>query len=160
MGQTARKRVRREGIKILLRSSLGFGFCNTSYLQLPLQLSLQLFRVYDIDRSMYSDKLHSADKGDKTEWLEYFTDGVKYSLQSALGKYEKAIQNIKLSEKVTDREKDVIKIIQEKGELTSVDIAEKLKVSRQQAHALLSSLIDKGFVGKKGKTKSSFYFIK
>lgn len=115
---------------------------------------------YDIDRSMYSDKLHSADKGNKTAWLEYFTDGVKYSLQSALSKYQKAVQDIKLSEKVTDREKEVVNILQEKGELTSIDMALKLGVSRQQAHALLSSLIDKGFIGKKGKTKSSFYFIK
>jgi Fic family protein len=115
---------------------------------------------YDIDRKMYSDKLHSADKGNKTEWLEYFTDGVKYSLQSALGKHEKAIRDIKLSEKVTDREKEVIHLLQQKEELTSVTIAEKLRVSRQQAHALLSSLVNKGFIGKKGKTKSSFYFIK
>ncbi len=38
---------------------------------------------YDIDRIQYSDKLHSADTGNQTQWLEYFTDGVKYSLQSA-----------------------------------------------------------------------------
>jgi predicted HTH transcriptional regulator len=85
---------------------------------------------------------------------------VKYSLQSALGKHEKAIRDIKLSEKVTDREKEVIHLLQQKEELTSVTIAEKLRVSRQQAHALLSSLVNKGFIGKKGKTKSSFYFIK
>ena len=30
---------------------------------------------YDIDRMMYSDKLHTADSGDKTEWLEYFSEG-------------------------------------------------------------------------------------
>jgi len=47
---------------------------------------------YDIDRSLYSDKLHTADTGNKTEWLEYFSEGIMYSLQSALSRVKQAFK--------------------------------------------------------------------
>lgn len=115
---------------------------------------------YDIDRLQYSDKLHSADKGDKTEWLEYFSDGVKYSLQSALVKTKDALNNLGMEERLTPKEKEVLKIIQEKREITSGQLANKLKVSRQQAHNLLRSLVERGFLDKKGQTKASYYSLK
>jgi len=52
---------------------------------------------YDINRELYSDSLHSADSGDKTKWLEYFTDGVKYSLQSALGRIKEGLSDFPLT---------------------------------------------------------------
>ncbi|KKS89948.1 MAG: Fic family protein [Candidatus Gottesmanbacteria bacterium GW2011_GWA2_44_17] len=115
---------------------------------------------YDIDRQQYSDMLHSADSGDKTEWLEYYTDGVKFSLQGSLAKYREAITSLRIEEQPTPKEREVLKIIQEKHEVTSQMIVKLLKVSRQQAHALLRGLMEKGLLGKKGKTKSSYYFIK
>lgn len=115
---------------------------------------------YDIDRILYSDKLGSADKGDKTEWLEYFSDGVKYSLQSALGRAKQAIDKLGVEARPTAREKEVLKLFEEMKEMTSADIAKNLNVSRQQAHNLLSSLVEKGFLGAKGMTKSRFYFLK
>jgi Fic family protein len=115
---------------------------------------------YDIDRSDYSDKLHTADEGDKTTWLEYFTDGVKYSLQSALSRVKTAMLTLKIEEQPSPKEREVMALIEERSQLTSHDIAKELNVSRQQAHALLRSLVDKGLLDKKGKTKSSYYFIK
>lgn len=115
---------------------------------------------YDIDRSDYSDKLHSADMGNKTLWLEYFTDGLKYSLQSALSRAKSAMLTLKIEEQPSPKEREVMALIEERQQLTSHDIAESLKVSRQQAHALLRSLVDKGLLDKKGSTKSSYYFIK
>ncbi len=115
---------------------------------------------YDIDRLQYSDKLHTADKGDKTEWLEYFTDGVKYSLQGALSKVREALIKIRVENRPTNKERQVLEIIQERKEITSTELSNILKVSRQQAHGLLRSLVNKGFLAKKGKTKKSFYFIK
>jgi Fic family protein len=115
---------------------------------------------YDIDRQQYSDMLHSADVGDETQWLEYYSDGVKYSLQGALARVKEAINTLRFEEQPTPREKDVLKIINERHEITSQDIVSNLKVSRQQAHGLLKSLVEKGLVDKKGKTKSSYYFIK
>jgi len=115
---------------------------------------------YDIDRLMYSDKLHSADSGNKTEWLEYYTEGVMYSLQAALSRVENAIFKLKVEERPTKKERQVIEIIEKRREVTSTDIASTLKVSRQQAHNLLRALVEKGFLEKAGKTKKSFYFLK
>ncbi|MBI2310107.1 Fic family protein [Candidatus Collierbacteria bacterium] len=115
---------------------------------------------YDIDRFDYSDKLHTADSGDKTEWLEYFTDGVKYSLQSALAKIKNVTQSLSLGERLSAREKEVLTILQNNKEITSAALSEMLKISRQQAHVFLKSLFEKGFIDKKGSTKNSYYFLK
>ena len=114
---------------------------------------------YDIDRLLYSDKLHSADSGNKTEWLEYFSDGVKYSLQGALGRAETAVMTLKKEVRPTEKEEQVLNLIQELKEATSSDIAGKLSVSRQQAHKLLRGLVGKGLLKQKGRTKSRYYFI-
>ncbi len=115
---------------------------------------------YDIDRLQYSDKLHTADRGNKTEWLEYFTDGVKYSLQSALARIKEGLTALKIEERPTPKEREVIQIVQKRKEITSSELATMLKVSRQQAHGLLKSLVDKGLLDKKGSTKKSYYFLK
>jgi len=115
---------------------------------------------YDIDRDLYSDKLHTADSGDKTEWLEYFTEGIMYSLQSALARVKENYQALRVENRPTPKEQAVIKILQKQKEITAPQLAEILKVSRQQAHGLLSNLIKKGLIDKKGKTKSSYYFLK
>ncbi len=115
---------------------------------------------YDIDRFQYSDKLSTADKGDKTEWLEYFTDGMKYSLQSALGRVSTAMKSIDVEDRPTGKEQEVLEFLQTHKQVTSTDIAEEFNVSRQQAHKLLSGLVEKGFIRKKGDTKSSYYFLK
>lgn len=137
---------------------------------------------YDMDRQMYSDMLHTADlpadrhglpagrqgedTGDKTQWLEYFLEGVAYSLQASLAR----IQELKRSnlesvtgEKrvlVTPREEEVLQIVIDKKAVRMRDIEESFNVTRQQAHSLLSSLVDKGLLQKFGSTKSSYYKLK
>lgn len=115
---------------------------------------------YDLDREMYSDKLHSADKGDKTEWLEYFSKGIMYSLQSALSRIQEGLKRLSMVERPTPREREVLKIFEERKEVTSTNLAEILNISRQQAYNLLNGLTEKGFVARKGKTKGSYYFLK
>ena len=115
---------------------------------------------YDIDRIMYSDSLHSADSGDKTEWLEYFTDGVKYSLQSSLARIEEGLKNISFDMRPTNREKEVLELIKKYKEITSSDVSKDLKISRQQAFNLLDSLVSKGYLEKQGSTKNSFYTLR
>lgn len=115
---------------------------------------------YDIDRILYSDKLHSADSGNKTEWLEYFSEGVMYSLQSSLARIQNAIRTLSIKERPTTKERQVLEIMQEQPEITSTEIASQLKVSRQQAHNLLRSLVNKGLLERKGTTKSSYYVLK
>lgn len=115
---------------------------------------------YDLDRDLYSDKLHSADKGDKTEWLEYFTDGVKYSLQSALSKLQNGLENLSISIRPTPKEKEVLELFKIRNEMKSSDLITELNVSRQQVHNLLNALVEKGFLIKKGSTKDSYYVLK
>ena len=115
---------------------------------------------YDIDRTQYSQKLHTADGGDKTEWLEYFTDGVKYSLQGALAKARNAISTLAVSQQPTPREQEVLKVFSDIEEVNSGIVASKLGVTRQQAHKLLQSLVKRGLIEKHGSTKSSYYKLK
>ncbi len=115
---------------------------------------------YDIDRNLYSDKLHTADEGDKSQWLEYFSDGVKYSLQSSIAKAKAALRTLSIAERPTKKESQVLDIMTKTPEVTSTDIAKQLKVSRQQSHNLLRSLVDKGLVDRQGTTKSSYYVLK
>lgn len=118
---------------------------------------------YDIDRSLYSDSLHTADKGDVTMWLEYFLEGIGFSLLGALSRIkdltDSNLENIKGEKRVlvTPREEEVLEIVVNKKAIKTSDIEEALSVTRQQAHALLSSLVKKKLLKKFGKTKTSYY---
>lgn len=121
---------------------------------------------YDIDRSQYSDMLHSADNGNNTKWLEYFLEGIAYSLQAAAGRISdlkrKNLDNIEADKRVlvTRREEEVLEILIDKKAIKTQDIVEYLVVTRQQAHSLLASLVKKGLVRKYGSTKTSYYKLK
>lgn len=114
---------------------------------------------YDINRFQYSDRLGSADKGEKTHWLEYFTDGVKFSLESALDRVDSVLRSVAVEQRPTQREYVVLEFLKVHPEVTSYDVVQELAVSRQQAHRLLRGLVEKGFVKKKGTTKSSYYVM-
>lgn len=121
---------------------------------------------YDIDRSQYSDILHTADSGDKTGWIEYFLAGISYSLQAAQARIdslkEKNLEEIEGEKRVlvTNREEDVLQIVIDKKAIKTSDIEEALGVTRQQAHSLLASLVKKELLEKYGKTKLSYYKLK
>lgn len=120
---------------------------------------------YDVDRFLYSDSLHSADGKDKTAWLEYFLEGIAYSLQAAQARVEllKDKTGELLGEKrvlVSNREEEVLRIILDKKAIKTSDVQNVLSVSRQQAHNLLSSLVKKGVLTKYGSTKLSYYKLR
>lgn len=118
---------------------------------------------YDIDRQLYSDTLHSADASDKTYWLEYFLEGIAFSLQGALARINdiknKNLEEIKGEKRVlvSSREEEVLQIVLDKKAIRTSDIQNALSVTRQQAHSLLHSLVKKGLLEKFGKTKTSYY---
>lgn len=121
---------------------------------------------YDIDRLEYSDKLHSADLGDKTQWLEYYLEGIAHSLRAALERVrdltERQLETIKGDKRVlvTSREEDVLQIIMELKKIRTSDVSKRLSVSRQQAQSLLHNLVEKGLLKRVGITKSSYYQLK
>jgi Fic family protein len=115
---------------------------------------------YDTNRGLYSDSLSTADKGDLTKWLEYFTDGLKYSLQSAINKVESSLSQISVSMRLTPRESQVLEKFITIGEFTASDVIEFLNVSRQQVNVIVKGLIEKGRIEKRGgNTKGVFYKI-
>ncbi|MCL1901684.1 MAG: Fic family protein [Endomicrobia bacterium] len=115
---------------------------------------------YDTDRKLYSDKLSTADKGDLTQWLEYFTDGLKYSLQSAIDRAENSLSEVSVSMRLTPRESQVLEKFSNIGEFTSGDVIKFLNVSRQQVNVIVKGLIEKGRIAKQGgNTKGVFYKI-
>jgi Fic family protein len=118
---------------------------------------------YDIDRHLYSDMLHSADEGSENEWVAYFLEGIANSLQAAIARINQ-LKNTSVEEAagekrvlVTTREEEVLQIVIEKKAIKMTDIQESLAVTRQQAHALLASLVKKGILQKYGSTKTSYY---
>jgi len=121
---------------------------------------------YDIDRQQYSDMLHSADRGDETKWLEYFLEGIAYSLQAALARINKlkdsSVDEVTGEKRVlvSAREEEVIQIVLDKKAIKTSDVTDELEVTRQQAHSLLASLVKKDILEKFGKTKLSYYTLK
>lgn len=121
---------------------------------------------YDIDRQLYSDTLHAADQGEKTEWIEYFLEGINHSLRAALSRINE-LKKSKLEDVtgekrvlVTTREEEVLQIVIDKKAIKTTDIQEALSVTRQQAHSLLASLVKKELLQKFGKTKTSYYTLR
>ncbi|KKS40448.1 MAG: Fic family protein [Candidatus Gottesmanbacteria bacterium GW2011_GWA2_42_16] len=104
---------------------------------------------YDLDRLEYSDKLHSADTGNKTKWIEYFLEGIAHSLKAALERIhdltERQIESIKGDKRVlvTRREEEVLQIVVELKKIKTQDVVKRLQVSRQQAQSLLHNLVEK-----------------
>lgn len=115
---------------------------------------------YDLDRETYSDSLSSADGGEQTKWLEYFTDGMWYSLQSALAKAKATTSALDMSSRPTARETQVLAFFSMEKQLTTKQVADHLGLSRQQAFNLLRGLVSKGFLDKKGSTKDSYYQLR
>ncbi len=139
----------------------------TAYYLLLKQYEIVKFFIiddyYDVDRHLYSDTLHTADTGETTDWLEYFLEGLAYSLQAALARITDLKKNNLddvTGEKrvmVTNREEEVLHIVLDKKAIKTSDILDALQVTRQQAHALVASLVRKGLLEKFGKTKTSYY---
>ena len=121
---------------------------------------------YDIDRHLYSDCLHSADKGDKTSWIEYFLEGIASSLQGSIARIDELrrhhLDTIEGEKRVlvTPREEEVLQIVINKKAIKTSDIENAFLVTRQQAHALLASLVSKKLLKKYGRTKTSYYKLR
>ncbi len=118
---------------------------------------------YELNREDYYTTLHEADLKQYEPWLEFYTDGLVYSLIAAQARIDdlkdKSVQDLAGEDSVllSRREEEVLGIIMEQGKVKAPLLGEQLGVSRQQAHQLLASLVEKGFVKKIGETKGSYY---
>ena len=85
---------------------------------------------------------------------------MKFSREGSHVKFTDGLRALRFEDQPTPKERETLKILEEYKEVTAPKVASLLSVSRQQAHALLKSLVEKGLVEKKGITKRSYYVIK
>ncbi|MFH1868481.1 MAG: Fic family protein [Candidatus Omnitrophota bacterium] len=120
---------------------------------------------YDENRSAYYAALKTAqtNKGDITKWLEYFTEGVLYSIN----KVKDFIAKIGLSPKIeagekielTQKQIKILERIKEKGKVTNKDLRDMFGVTRQAILKEISKLIDAKLIKLVGKGRNAYYRI-
>lgn len=122
---------------------------------------------YDSDRKGYYDALKSVDQNilDLTRWLEYFTEGVKISIQRVKERVlqlsiEKGKRERKGQIALTERQMKIIEVIQRNGRITSGDIQKMFNISRQAAHKEIKRLLELEIIEQRGSGKAVFYVLK
>jgi len=118
---------------------------------------------YDQDRPSYYAALKTVQqsRGDLTEWLEYFTDGVLFSLDKA----REVIQRLGITHKMKDSKQieltqnkiKILEEIKEKGRTTNKELRKIFKVSRQAILKEMRKLIDIELIELVGKGKNAYY---
>ena len=122
-----------------------------------------LDEYYNQDRQAYVDALSSADKRhDLTSWLEYFCQGVLYSidkvkrevldLSQITSKYDNAIA-------LTKNEISVLALLEEKGQVQNKDIQGMLNISPQASYKIIKKLKNKKLIKSIGKGRNTKYVL-
>ena len=144
-----------------------------SRLMATLILSIHKFNInnyftldeyYNQDRQAYVDALNSADKNhDLTNWLEYFCQGVLYSINKVksevlklaeiTSKYDNTIH-------LTPNEIFVITLLEEKEHIKNKDIQERLNISPQASYKIIKKLKNKGLIESTGKGRNTEYILR
>ena len=120
---------------------------------------------YDENRSAYYAALKTAQisKGDITKWLEYFTDGVLYSIN----KVKEFIAKMGLSPKIgegerielTQKQIKILEQIKEKGKVTNKNLRDIFGITRQAILKEITKLIDAKLIELVGKGRNAYYKI-
>ncbi|MFH1665659.1 MAG: Fic family protein [Candidatus Omnitrophota bacterium] len=121
---------------------------------------------YDEDRQAYYNALKTVQKarGDITKWLEYFTDGVLFSINRVketivklgISNSEKQGKQIEL----TPKQVKILQKVKEKGKITNKELQGMLGVSRQAVLKEISKLIDAGLIELVGRGRNAYYRFK
>lgn len=121
---------------------------------------------YDEDRQSYYNALKTVQKakGDITEWLEYFTDGVLFSIN----KVKEIILKVGISTsakegeqiELTPKQVKILEKVKGKGKITNKELQGMLGVSRQAVLKEISKLVDAGLIELVGKGRNAYYRFK
>lgn len=120
---------------------------------------------YDQDPKGYYDALDSANKGDMTFWLEYFTHGVEKELERIKIQVLSLSKDRKLKLKIgqvalNERQLVIINTLEAEKEISNPDFIDLFpKVSDDTILRDIKDLMDKGIVMKKGRTKGAKYHL-
>ena len=145
----------------------------TSRLMATLILSIHKFNIdnyftldeyYNQDRQAYVDALKSADKNhDLTNWLEYFCQGVLYSIdkvKSEVLKLDQITSKYDNTIELTPNEISVLTLLEEKKHIQNKDIQEMLNISPQASYKIIRKLKDKELIKSSGKGRNTEYILK
>jgi Fic family protein len=119
---------------------------------------------YDSDRVAYYDALKTVDPkdGDLTKWLEYFCEGVLFSVNRVKKKVlelsgEKKLTGSMEQVALTDRQMHIVEMISKEGRLTSRQMQESFKISPQAVHKEIKKLIKMRVVKLVGSGRGAYY---
>ena len=120
---------------------------------------------YDGNRSAYYTALKTAqaNKGDITKWLEYFTDGVLYSISKVRDFITKMGLSPKIGEgeriELTQKQIKILERIKEKDKVRNKDLRDMFGITRQAMLKEISKLIDAKLIELVGKGRNAYYKI-
>lgn len=120
---------------------------------------------YDRDRQAYYAALKTAqqNKGDITKWLEYFTEGVAYSVGEAkdtvlkIGIRKQGENKAQIA--LTPKQIEIIEHININGKVTNKDLQGLFKISAQAVHKELVKLVGLRVIKTVGKGRALHYIF-
>lgn len=125
-----------------------------------------LEEYYDRNPQDYYNALKSAESGDLTQWLEYFTQGLAIELGRIKERVQKLSVDLKLKGKVgqialNERQLKLVEYMEDYGKVRNEDWRGLLPmVSDDTILRDLKDLMKKGLVKKSGTTKASEYRLR
>ncbi len=144
----------------------------TGRLMATLILSIHKFNIndyftldeyYNQDRQAYVDALNSADKNhDLTNWLEYFCEGVLYSIDKVKSEVLNLAQitsKYDITIELTQNEISVLNLLEEKKNIKNKDIQEMLDISPQASYKIIRKLKDKELIKSVGNGRNTEYIL-
>ena len=120
---------------------------------------------YDRDRKAYYAALKTAqvNNGDITQWLEYFTTGVAYSVNEAkeavlkVGSKKKEGRERQIS--LTPKQMKIVEYINMNGKVTNKDLRGLFKISAQAVHKELAKLVELKVIKPVGEGRALHYIL-
>src|SRR3989338_8033806 len=119
---------------------------------------------YDRDRQAYYAALKTAQhsNGDITLWLEYFTDGILYSVneaKDAVLKVSSKRKNGQAQIALTPKQMKMVEYININGKVTNRDLQGLFKISAQAVHKELVKLVEIKVIKPVGEGRALHYIL-
>jgi len=119
---------------------------------------------YDRDRQAYYAALKTAqtNDGDITQWLEYFTNGILYSVteaRDAVLKVGSKRKNGQVQIALTTKQMQIVEFINANGKVTNKDLQGLFKISAQAVHKELTKLVGLKVIKPVGEGRALHYIL-
>lgn len=122
---------------------------------------------YDSDRSAYYKALQNVNQQslDLTNWLEYFTEGVRVSIDAVKERVvrlssERLRKTTKGQIALTERQMRIVEYININGKITNREVREMFKISDEGALKEIKKLIKLEVIRSQGKGRSLSYVMR